>query len=151
MSRFRKAFWFGTVLIAAPLPVAAQEICAALDRIAASSREPVPFESIRRALAAGEAVVPGFPPEECSVTAEAVSCHHHSMTLTSFDGWPDPLNCAGLVPAAPTTRGAWHRDRQYAFAAAGLRIDYGTHCMACAGPGSTHFRAGFERRRKRGD
>jgi hypothetical protein len=43
-------------LLAMPLPAAAQDMCAALNRIAAAAREPVPFSSLRD----GRGLVPGY-------------------------------------------------------------------------------------------
>jgi hypothetical protein len=74
MSRLRKSIWIGLALIALPQSAAAQEMCAALTRIAVAAREPVPFAS----LADGQ-LVPGYP--YCRVQtgtaarAGEVSCH----------------------------------------------------------------------------
>jgi hypothetical protein len=43
----RRNLWIGVALIALPLPAVAQEMCAALTRIAAAAREPVPFASLQ--------------------------------------------------------------------------------------------------------
>ena len=61
MRRVRSFLWLGAALAAAPVPAAAQEMCAALHRIAAAAREPVPFAS----LPDGAALVPGY--EYCRV------------------------------------------------------------------------------------
>ena len=42
----RRNLWIGVALFALPLPAAAQEMCAALNRIAAAAREPVPFAKL---------------------------------------------------------------------------------------------------------
>jgi hypothetical protein len=141
MARLRKCLWTVAAVAALPAPAAAADICTALQRIVASAGEPVPFDSVRRAAAGGEAVVPGFLPEDCSVTGEAVSCDHRAMAVTQFSGWPNPLPCPGFVAAQPTERRTWHRDRVWAYAAGPLRIEYGTDCAMCAGPGSAYFAA----------
>ena len=60
MIGLRKFLWLGPALLAAPLPAAAQDMCAALDRLAASSREPVPFASLQERNARGVEADPGF-------------------------------------------------------------------------------------------
>jgi hypothetical protein len=62
--------------MALPVPAAAQEMCAALNRIAAAAREPVPFASLE---GASSSLVPGY--DYCRVEtgtgarAGRVSCH----------------------------------------------------------------------------
>ena len=147
MGAKRKCLWMIAAIAALPAPAAAADVCTALQRIVASAQEPTPFESVRRSAAAGEAVVPGFLPEDCRISAAEVSCDHRSMALTQFDAWPNPLPCPGFVADQPTQRRAWHRDRAYAYTAGGLHIEYGTYCAMCAGPGSSYFTAGRVRRR----
>lgn len=144
MGALRKSLWTIVAIAALPASAAATDVCPALQRIISASRESTPFDSVRRALAGGEVVVPGFLPEECSVTAGAVSCDHRSMALTQFDDWPDPLPCSGFV-ALPTDRRAPRRDWVRGYLAGGLRIEMATWCAMCAGPGATHFNARFYR------
>lgn len=46
MSLMRRSVLIGLALVGLPMPAAAQEMCAALTRIAAAAREPVPFASL---------------------------------------------------------------------------------------------------------
>lgn len=135
------------ILLAAPMPAAAQDVCGALGRIAAAAREPVPFASVSRALARGETVDPGFRPDDCRVAAGELSCGVHDFTANHFDGWPDPLPCSGLAPASfsPHRPG---RDRQHAYALSGVHIEYGISCMGCAGGANSFFSAGVPAHRR---
>lgn len=52
----RKSLWMAAAFAALPAPAAAQEMCAALNRIAAAAHEPVPFGSLE----GGRELVPGY-------------------------------------------------------------------------------------------
>ena len=56
MGTLRKSLWTIAAMIALPGPAAAQDMCAALTRIAAAAREPVPFASLED----GRELVPGY-------------------------------------------------------------------------------------------
>ena len=145
MTRVRGTVWMGAAaLFAVPAPAAAQDICAALARIAAAARERPAFDSLRRSLAAGEAVVPGFQTGDCSID-KAISCEDASFNFRNFDGWPDPLTCPGLTPVAPNGPRPGRRDRQHAYLFSGLRIEYGFSCWGCAGGPHSYFHAASER------
>lgn len=140
----RRSLWLVAFLVAAPAPAAASDICAALDRIATASREAPPFASIRRGLAGGEAVVPGFRTEECRVGPAGIACDDISFNVSNFDGWPAPLDCPGLTPATPSDRRPGRRDRPHAYALSGLHIEYGFSCWGCAGGPHSYFSVSFE-------
>ncbi len=57
MASLRKSLWIVAAIMALPAPAAAQEMCAALNRIAAASREPVPFASLE---GGPSSLVPGY-------------------------------------------------------------------------------------------
>jgi hypothetical protein len=141
MGAKRKCLWMIAAIAALPAPAAAADVCTALQRIVASAREPVPFDSVRRAAAAGEIIVPGFRLQECRVSAAELFCHQRRMSVMAFDAWPNPLPCPGFVADQPIERREWHQDRGYAYTAPGVRIEYWTRCSACAGPGSGYFSA----------
>jgi hypothetical protein len=60
MGGLRKSLSAMAVLVALPAPAAAADVCAALNRIIASSRETPPFASVQRGLENGETFVRGF-------------------------------------------------------------------------------------------
>lgn len=100
MSRFGKAAWLAAALVALPVPAAAQDMCAALQRIAAAAREPVPFAS----LADGGELVPGY--RYCRVeTGTAmrdggVFCHTSlaPQSLMAETVGPQVRDCLGAAP-----------------------------------------------------
>ena len=120
-----------------PLP---PDPCSVFTRLIAAAEERPAFESVRRALAGGQVVVPGFEPVECRVGNGALDCSHHGMDAHGFPDWREPVSCPGLA-ALPAPRRPFNR----VFAIAGpggLRISYGVHCFQCAGPGTAYFRIG---------
>jgi hypothetical protein len=73
---------------------------------------------------------------------------------TSFIGWPDLTTCPGLVtvadpppPDPAQMPNGWNR----VYRAGALRIEYGMHCLRCAGPAPSHFSISFDRPRRRGE
>lgn len=148
MSRLRHAPWLGVALVALPLPAAAQNVCGAIERLAAAAREQSPFASTRIALAGGQEVVPGFRPGECSVQDGALSCDVTDFGLDHFHDWPDPLPCRGLVALPlPASARPLHRDWRRGYALSGVSIGYGLTCSGCAGGGRSFFRVTLAGRR----
>lgn len=126
-------------LAAAETPVP-PDPCPVFERLVAAAGETPAFSSIRRALAGGEAVVPGFEPGDCEVAGGAFRCSNWGMGSHGFPDWREPVSCPGLT-ALPRPR--QHFRRAFAFAApGGLRIVYGVHCFQCAGPATAYFRIG---------
>jgi hypothetical protein len=140
----RRCLGLVALLAVAPAPAFAKDICSALAEIAASARETPAFDSVRHALANGQAVVPGFQVGDCRVSAAALACDDISFNAANFDGWPEPLNCAGLTPVPPSGQRPGRRDRRHAWLLAGLRIEYGFSCWGCAGGPHSFFHAGFD-------
>ncbi len=143
MAGSRKSLWIIAATMALPAPAAAADICTAIDRMAVSAREAAPFASVRRALAGGEAVVPGFEVRDCRVGAAGLACDDISFNVSNLDDWPDPLDCPGLTPATPSERRSGRRDRRHAYLLSGLRIEYGFSCWGCAGGPHSFFTIGF--------
>lgn len=103
MRHVRRTISIGAALVALPVPAAAQEMCAALNRIAAAAREPEPFAS----LGDGQ-LVPGY--HYCRVqtgtaarTGE-VFCHRQlaPRSLIAETVGPQIRDCLGAtaVPGA---------------------------------------------------
>jgi hypothetical protein len=155
MGGLRKSLLVACALVAMPAPAAAADLCAALDRIIASSRERPAFASVRRALAYGEVIVPGFDAAHCEASATTgIICYESSMNVENFDDWPDLRACLGAgsevardVSPIPPIRRDWSRT----YVASGLRFQYGVHCLGCAGPASSRFTVTFDRQRRPGD
>lgn len=155
MRRSRKFIWAGIGAMVLPMPAAAApeatagDVCGAIARIAASARERPAFRSMRRALARGQAAVPGFEASECSVTAEGIECRemrHHSV----FRGWPDLATCRGVVafePPLPRPQRRYPTNRSYRLGR--FLIARGVHCPGCAALGPSYFTMTFYRPRDR--
>lgn len=101
MGALRKSLWtIAATLAALPLPAAAQEMCAALQRIEAAAREPVPFASLE----AGQGVVPGY--EYCRVETGTparigrILCHRQLAPASLAAGVVGPKveACLGIPP-----------------------------------------------------
>ena len=150
MARLRKSLWTIAAIVALPAPAAAQEppdVCDAIARIAAAARERPPFNSIRRALAAEQAVIPGFEADECSATAEGVSCQGRRF-MSAFHNWPDLATCRGVSavePPLPRRQGRWPSNRSYRLGR--FLIARGVRCPGCAALGPSYFIMRLERRR----
>jgi hypothetical protein len=134
MVGIRKSLLALSILVALPSPAAAADVCAALSRIITSSRETPRFASVRRELENGESVIPGFQAAACGVSATAIDCEVNAFSISNFDDWPDLGACLGVEPenrqeASAGLRRDWNR----AYVVSGLRIEYGVHCIGCAG------------------
>jgi hypothetical protein len=100
MGALRKSLWTIAAITVLPAPAMAQEMCAALNRIAAAAREPVPFAS----LADGGELVPGY--HYCRVEtgtaarAGGVSCHTQfaPKSLMAEAVGAQIRDCLGAVP-----------------------------------------------------
>lgn len=130
--------------MATPVP---PDLCPVFERLVAAARERPTYSSIRRALADGQAIVPGFAAADCAVEEDAFSCRKWTMGANGLLDWPEPVSCPGFtsLPRAP------HHFR-VAFAVAapgGLEITYGVRCFRCAGPGTAYFRIGRREREGR--
>lgn len=135
------------VALPAPAPAAAADVCAALNRIIASSRETPPFASVRRALANGEAIVPGFDAANCEVSSTTgINCGDHDMNAGKFGDWPDLRACLGVEAVAERSPRPARRDWTRTYVTSGLRIEYGVECIGCAGPSWSRFSVSFEGR-----
>jgi hypothetical protein len=148
MTRRGRSVVLAGAVIAMPLPAAAKDVCAALNRIAAAADETPPFESVRRAMAEGEIVVPGFAIETCSIEEAQFSCSDMTFAVHNFAAWPEPLTCPGLSPATPSRQPRGLQDRQHAYLLSGVRIEYGVSCWGCAGGAAVYFTAGRDARRR---
>jgi hypothetical protein len=148
MVRLRKSLWAIAAITALPAPAAAQQICAALSRIAASAHEAPAFRSIQSALANGETVVPGFEAASCHVRSDELACSTRDFVADHFESWPDPLSCPGMAPATASQRRHGSRDRLHAYTLSGLHIEYGIDCMGCAGGANSYFSATIGPRRR---
>ena len=149
VTRRNRALMAAGALVVLPGSAAAKDICAALTGFVAASRETPAFESVRRSIAAGEMVVPGFRVGDCRVGAGEIGCEDISFNTRNFDDWPDPLSCPGVTAVTPRERPRGSRDRLHAYSLAGLRIEYGFSCRGCAGGPRSYFHIGFEGRGRR--
>ena len=106
MARLRKCLWMVAAVAALPAPAAAQNMCAALNRIAAAAREPVPFASLED----GRELVPGY--RYCRVEtgtaarAGGVFCHTQFAPkgLIAEAVGPQVRDCLGAVPGRSLDR-----------------------------------------------
>jgi hypothetical protein len=146
MARLRKCLWMVAAITALPASAAAKDICATLTDFAVASRERPPFDSVRAALARGEAIVPGFEARDCRTDPRGISCDDISFHASNFDAWPEPLNCTGAIPAPVFDRAPRRRERQHAYLLSGLRIEYGFSCWGCAGGPHAFFTLAFQGR-----
>lgn len=152
MAGLRRAVFILVAVAALPAPAAAAEICDTLTRIAASMRETTPFGSIRRALADGEAVVPGFRAQSCRASETGVECGVAGMQARNEQtDWRASVTCLGFTPVAPEalgeSPGLSGRDRRQYYAGSGLLISFGLDCGPCRGPASSFFRVTIDTRR----
>jgi hypothetical protein len=101
MAALRKSLWTIAAMVALPAPAAAQEMCAALQRIAAAVREPVPFASLEKVRTP---LVPGY--DYCRVEtgtaarAGGVFCHQQMAPESLIAGTvgAQVRDCLGAVP-----------------------------------------------------
>src|SRR6218665_3757771 len=140
------AFPSGSIAVTAPAPPPASSarfrpvrrggrreaalVCRRIDRPAGTRGGAGGARWVRRRLAAGEAVVPGFRADGCRVIADReLSCGDH-WGRASFIHWPDLDTCRGItaigaqppvVPGPGLVRNRWSR----VYRAGSLRIEYG--------------------------
>ena len=156
MAGSRNSAWIMVTLAALPAPAAAQEMCAALDRIAASSRERVPFASLAQAGRDGT-LVPGFREGECGPAtgpATAIVCWRRiAPESLSLDAMERTLrDCLGRAPLLRPDRlpRAWG-DPDLVFTRRGLRYEFSTRCTPqCAAGMLATFAIKLERGRRPG-
>jgi hypothetical protein len=129
----RRSLWLAALLAAAPAPAFAQEMCAALDRIEAASREPVPFASIMQAGREGT-LVPGFREGECGYatgSTTAIVCWRRiAGESLSVEAMERTLrDCLGRAPVLRPDRQprAWG-EPDLVFTRRGLRYEFMTQC-----------------------
>jgi hypothetical protein len=150
----RRSLWVVVALATAPMPAAAADICDALTRIAASARETPAFGSVQRALANGEAVVPGFGPQSCHASATGVECGMIGMAARwEQTDWPAAVSCPGFTPMDPAAIGARPgmrgRDSRRSYAGPGVLVSFGLDCGPCRGPASSFFSVTIDTRTRR--
>lgn len=133
MKCFRRIVWLGAAMLALPLPAAAQEMCAALDRIAAASRERVPFASIMEAAREGT-LVPGFREGDCRYATDsttAIVCWRRiAGESLSVEAMERTLrDCLGRAPLRRPDRQprAWGAP-DLVFTRRGLRYEFMAQC-----------------------
>ena len=127
MSMPWKSFVATMLLLALPAAASAQDLCADLNRIAAAARETPPFASLERALAAGQAVLPGFG---CRVRSEPGEARQlicsRSMAPPELAQAPMTAllrDCLGAEPVRAAS--PWSAP---GFTTADLDILYDSHC-----------------------
>lgn len=119
--RSASAIAFAAAALAlSPTPAIASEICTALDRVVESSRETPAFASLQRALEDGEAPMPGFSAETCSVRpGMQIRCGGFTHR-GAFSEWEGIEACPGVASVPPTPR---RRSRNTAWRRAYIRSD----------------------------
>ena len=151
MTGLRTFLCAGLAATALPMPAvaeqetAAADVCGAIERIAASADVRPAFLPLRRALAEGQAVVPGFAAGECEVTAEGVACRGRRYR-PAFRNWPDLATCRGLVafePPLPYPQVQYPSNRSYRLGR--FRIARGYSCPGCRALGASYFTMTFYR------
>lgn len=96
----RRSLWLAAVLVASPAPAFAQDMCAALNRIAAAAKEPVPFASLEN----GRELVPGYSycRVETGTAARAGGVYCHATlaprSLVAETVGTQVRDCLGAVP-----------------------------------------------------
>jgi len=118
----------GLLLLAAlPAPASAQALCASIDRIVRSAREPAPFASLERAAAGGEILVAGYRLMSCRVApGESVACWRNLApeALAVANMAPALEDCLGLSRSRPDP----NAPARASFLASGLRFEVGNNC-----------------------
>ena len=152
MRRPRNIILAGLGAMALPLPSAAAQpatatanVCGAIARIAAAARERPAFGSLRRALAGGQALVPGFAAGECTVRADGVECQGR-YRISAFHNWPELETCPGLVafePPLPRGQFRWPMNRSYRLGR--FLVARGYRCPGCRALGPSYFFMTFYR------
>ena len=152
MTRRNGSLLLVPVLLGWAAPAAAQEMCAALDRIAAASRERVPFASLASAAQAGT-LVPGYRDGDCTVRRTGVTCWRNlapeRLELGAMEQAlreclrREPLLRPGRQPRDPG-------EADLVFVARGLRYEADTECSPrCAAGMLASFGVRFENQRRR--
>lgn len=145
MNRLATSCWLGAALVVAPLPATASQetatanVCGAIARIAASANVRPAFLPIRRAVAGGQTIVPGFEADECTVTGAGVACRGTRYADASRS-WPDLATCPGVVveESLPSPRRLrWPSNRSYRLGR--FFIARGVSCPGCRALGPPYF------------
>jgi hypothetical protein len=129
----RLSLGLGAMIAVTPVSAGAQEICASLGQIVQASREEPAFASVQEALERGEAPMLWSHSEECTVTpGEDVSCRM-SVGSGGVSEWEEIGTCPEVVEVEPLPVPRRNRNdvRIRAYVVAGLRLEYGSRCMAC--------------------
>ena len=149
MGARQKCLWMITAIVALPAtaaPAAAPpDICDTIARIAAAADERPAFGSLRRALAEGQTLVPGFETGECAVTVEGVECRGRRF-VSAFHDWPDLATCRGVTEVElplPRQQRRWPSNQTYRLGQ--FMIARGVHCPGCAALGPSYFTMTFYR------
>lgn len=154
MIGLRKTLWTTLALAALPAPAFAQEMCAALDRIAAASGDPVPFASLVDAARSGD-LVPGFGEQDCQVTAgTSISCFRNlASPALELDAMERTLrDCLRRAPVTRTARPGLIPDRELVFVASGLRYRVSNDCdRRCRAGLLAYFEIAFEAAARSGE
>jgi hypothetical protein len=145
----RRSLWLASLVAAAPAPAFATDMCAALDRIAAASRERVPFASLVQAARDGT-LVPGYRGGDCLVRPRAgVTCWRNlapeQLELGAVEG--AVRDCLRRAPILQPGRQPRNRDdADLVFVARGLRYEFDTECSPrCAAGMLASFAIRFQR------
>ncbi|HEY5710957.1 MAG TPA: hypothetical protein VIT38_03590 [Allosphingosinicella sp.] len=128
MGGIRKFLTAAALLAALPGPAFAQNMCVAVNRIAAAGREPVPFLSLEREVAK-VVIVPGFRAGTCRVEpGTSISCSRNlaPRSLDVEELGPVLRDC---LQAAPAPAERFPPDpRLLVFIAEGLRYEIHNNC-----------------------
>ena len=145
MASLRKFLSVGLGVMVLPVPAAASQetaaadVCGAIARIAAAADVRPAFLPIRRALAAGQAIVPGFAAEECRVSRAGIECRGRRY-VSVFRHWPDLATCPGVVafePPLPFRQPRYPSNRSYRLGR--FLIGRGVLCPGCRALGPPFF------------
>lgn len=148
----RWRLWLAALLAAAPVPAFAQEMCASLGRIAAASRERVPFASLAGAARDGS-LLPGFRDGDCLVRPRTgVTCWRNlAPEQLELDAVEAAVRaCLGREPLLRPGRQPRNPDEaDLVFVARGLRYEFDTQCSPrCAAGMLASFGIRFDRARR---
>ena len=146
----RRKWLPGLLLFAAlPAPAWAQDLCASLDRIVRTAREPAPFATLAAAEASGEILVPGFRPMSCRVAVgHGVFCWRNlaprALEVPVMEA--AVRDCLGVPPLPEGPGERPYRAPDSVFRASGLRFEIGNHCTPrCRAGLLASFRVVLER------
>ena len=152
MKHKRRWLAAAVVTMALPAPAAAADLCTALNRIVAASREAVPFASLREA-ALGGTLVPGFREQDCAVRPGiGIACYRNIAPANLERGAMERAlrECLGVAPVpGPERRWRGEREPALAFVASGLRYEVTTGCdHSCRAGLLAYFDVMFEGERR---